>query len=72
MARVNEIIRARSEREAIEQIASLYGTLLIDYRIEARRTDSGKFSPRGRNFYIKVTYEEPEEQAPEELGEDEY
>lgn len=71
MARDTEIIKAGSEAEAIEQIASLYPTL-TDYEVLSRRNELGQFSRWGHTFVIRVSFEEPEEEAPEELGEDEY
>lgn len=71
MAKVVEIIRAASEGEAIEQIASLYPTL-INYEVLWRRNDSGQFSRRGHNFQISVQFEEADEPAPEDLGDEEY
>jgi hypothetical protein len=71
VAEVVEIIKASSESEAIEQIASLYPTM-VDYQIESRRNERGQFSKHGHTFMIRVQFEEPDEPAPEELGEDEY
>jgi hypothetical protein len=71
MARDTEIVKAASESEAIEIIASLYPTL-IDYEILSRRNERGHFSRWGHTFVIAVRFEEPEDEAPEELGEDEY
>jgi len=71
MARDTEIVSARSERDAIEQIVSLYPTL-TDFEILSRRNAKGQFSKHGHTFVIRVQFKEPEEEAPEELGEDEY
>lgn len=71
MAQVTEIVKASSESEAIEQIASLYPTM-TDFEILSRRNEQGRFSRRGHTFMVKVQFIEPDEPAPEELGEDEY
>lgn len=72
MAEVVEIIKARSEEGAIEEIASLYRGILVDYEIISRRNERGQFSRHGQTFLIRVEFDEQDEPAPEDLGEDEY
>lgn len=70
MAVETEIIKARSESAAFEEIAALYPRA-TDITLISRRNEQGRFSRRGQTFLFRVEFT-PEEPAPEELGEDEY
>lgn len=74
MAEVTEVVKASSRDEAIEIVASLYSGVLVDAEVVSRRNDVGQFSKTGHTFLIRVIFEEeePDEEAPEDLGKDEY
>lgn len=65
-----EIIKARSERKAVERLLSLYPNL-VDYDLLFRRDAKGRFSRHGQTFLFRIELI-PDEPAPEDLGEDEF
>jgi len=71
MARDREIIKAASLGEAIDTLASLYPTM-TSYELLARRNERGWFSKTGHTFQFLVKFEEVDEPAPKDLGDDEY
>lgn len=69
-----DTIKADSEREATEAIYRLYPSA-TDIELLSRERADGTASPSGRYFVFEVTLEQEEEffeEAPEDLGEEEY